>query len=963
MLVATKQLLETLTQWSRGLQTETDVSDVYVRLGYEFNIASRAFTQVGIDTSDLGPVPDTLRTILEETLSQEASQASLDKFLPRIRDIIINLLHGLKRKQQKLRTNTGRDGSSGSSSSSGGSVQRQASLASTLSFGDENLPARDTHQYPKREGSKDLAENRVSLHHPTSGPGTNSPQRQDSSATKEPRRSGSAGRATHDYPVPSEPPPPYPQEIAVPGPPSNPPTQSLPEPPREANQPPKPPPKHQDALAALQRGGELERRASRRFSQYQISKQLGTSTAGVPMIPPAQRSPIPNRGRDIRESMNAVKSRGSQIQRSRSRHGGSRSPERKVEPITNIRQSLRDNGLDSNVPNFAPPTETDELGSPHVKTPDDKYRKDPGDNEPSNQPGMRATITKPWDDSYPIPEVIEPEAESAEHKDNISVPFAEPEKSTTPPKERENDVVAARQSVVVEPLILFLQYKTHIKKLVLPGGFEELTMPRLQLAFIEKFSWHAHSNNAELPEIYVQDQVSGVRHELEDLNDVKNHSVLVLNVDNVNEVKRHIDDSMVGMKAMLETIKSSVAEQAASIQLISTKQQDTARDIKRFSSTPSRPVTTQGTPNGVFKGTKTTQSQLEELQSLRRELAVLRQTHTSQMTSMEAAMVEVRDKATAAKESASSASVTSAAENGRGYVNSGKKQLSDDSENIINRVDDLQDLVEDLRKDVFRGVRPLPRQLEGVSKDITTATTDLQNLRQWLQQEKPKWKKISEDELKQIMDDQEVLNVQEELFTDLEDDLQKASDTFTLVEQASKQQTVQSGSSGSTRSTSRTLNTAPDVDPVKAKDTVMGEVRALQPNHESRLEAIERAEKARKIELDNRAQNAFKKELGDFVEESKLKKTGGVEEAERLRLKRDEDARKENFQRMAERRARQEAEAAAEAAAPAAVNDESTSVADNPPQLSVPGFDDGGNTSPEPEFLEAQESPLAAAVS
>ncbi|KAI5279257.1 Bud site selection protein 6, partial [Ascosphaera aggregata] len=104
LLVATKQLLETLTQWSRQQASETEVSDVYVRLGYEFNLACRAFQSIGVDTSDLGPVPDMLRTILEDTLSQEALPESLERYLPRIRDIIINLLHGLKRKQTRLRS-------------------------------------------------------------------------------------------------------------------------------------------------------------------------------------------------------------------------------------------------------------------------------------------------------------------------------------------------------------------------------------------------------------------------------------------------------------------------------------------------------------------------------------------------------------------------------------------------------------------------------------------------------------------------------------------------------------------------------------------------------------------------------------------------------------------------------------------------------------------------------------------
>ena len=132
LLIATKQLLETLTQWSRHNATEGDVSDVYVRLGYEFNIACRAFNSIGVDTADLGPVPELLRTILEETLSQEANAASLDLFLPQIRDIIIGLLHGLKKKQQRLRSRNGKEGGPSGAGSSLGSTGSSNSLNTGL---------------------------------------------------------------------------------------------------------------------------------------------------------------------------------------------------------------------------------------------------------------------------------------------------------------------------------------------------------------------------------------------------------------------------------------------------------------------------------------------------------------------------------------------------------------------------------------------------------------------------------------------------------------------------------------------------------------------------------------------------------------------------------------------------------------------------------------------------------------
>lgn len=51
LLVSIKALLEALTQWSELKTTEGDVSDVYVRLGNDFNAAVAAFAAFNIDMS------------------------------------------------------------------------------------------------------------------------------------------------------------------------------------------------------------------------------------------------------------------------------------------------------------------------------------------------------------------------------------------------------------------------------------------------------------------------------------------------------------------------------------------------------------------------------------------------------------------------------------------------------------------------------------------------------------------------------------------------------------------------------------------------------------------------------------------------------------------------------------------------------------------------------------------------
>ncbi|KEQ62782.1 AIP3-domain-containing protein, partial [Aureobasidium melanogenum CBS 110374] len=729
LLVATKQLLETLTQWSRNAASESEVSDVYVRLGYEFNIACRAFNGIGVDTQDLGPVPDLLRAILEETLSQEASQQSLDRFLPRIRDIIINLLHGLKKKQQRLRQRT--------------------------SSGIANEPS--GHDLPPRSAS--IQGGRSSPRKESFTPAAPTQHARDQSRdTTVSDSSSMSSNAMQNIPVIA----PYPQEDTMP---AQPPAQYGNEPAPVAHQqesprppytehnlplpPPPPPPKQQDALAALQRGGELERRASRRFSAYQISKHLGSSN-----------------GR-----------RKSRIQRQTT----------------------------------PPPSFNEKVSSQQQFVP-----------ESSPQPGKELT--------------------------------------------------------------LFLQYKSKIKKFVLPDG-GDLSIARLQLAFIEKFAWNTHNNGNDLPEIYLQDPVSGIRHELEDLADIKDRSVLVLNVEQLDEVKKHFDDSIGGIKSMIESLKTAVDDQQTAIHRVSERQQEAAKEMATMVAAPARAQTPNATPPPLqTASSKGTPAQLTEVQSLRRELAVVRQTYTSFVDDINSSMASIRTKAASVKTAANKARVPSmSAGSGRSYVNGGKKSLSDDSEKLVTQVDDLQDTVEDLRKDVVqRGVRPLPRQLDAVSKDISTATSGLKKLQEFLKREKPIWTKIWEKELQVVCEDRDLLTMQEELCIDLEDDLEKAAETFALVEQATRQQNLQN----TPRSSSRTLNPVAldrGGDPEKARTGVLGEVRALQPNHESRLEAIERAEKARQKELEERRDGEFQKELSSFVEEGKLKKSGGVEEAERLR--------------------------------------------------------------------------------
>lgn len=982
LLVATKQLLETLTQWSRGQASDTQVSDVYVRLGYEFNMACRAFTAINVDTSDLGNVPELLRDILESTLSQEASIESLEKYLPRIRDIIINLLHGLKRKQQKLRQKQTRDREGSNIASSTEALNARANSLSTSGSAGSGLTSllnesiegggTDPQGYPQsqqqqlqqqqqqppqlppsRDGSKNRSSNRRYI-----------PPRDSSRTSVTSEQSNLSSNAMQSMPVL----PPYPDgsqnSLGT--------SASLSELSIDAFPPPPPPKSQQSALMALQRNGDhLERRASRRYSTYHIQKHLGGSiSSNVPLMP-AQTTPIPNRGRgEVRESLRAVQGRNghSNSSMSRIRDGAGESqetspmrvPDRVLgdhDAVTNREEA--ESAIDVNVAR--------RKDSPMTKTPDDIYPQPsatlsgpPVDLMPalpmtsgriSSPIRRRANSNEARFDTELLERAVPTNTTQAAQADQVSHPAG-------PVVPAVAAAAAAQQEPTGKELTLFLQYKSKVKKFVLSEGYSELTIGRLQLAFIEKFSWNTQQNGADLPEIYIQDPISGVRHELDDLADIKDRTVLALNVEALDEVKRHIDEGLGALKLMVQQVKQNVDEQGAALQRVSDRQQEASKELSRMAAAPpvqpislptdstrsasmgSVPVSSSGLGRGGAGGSgkRFSNQQMAEVQSLRRDLAVLRQTYSNFHSDVESSMTALRNKAANVKTAVAETAIPDV-EGGKGQaiVAEGRKKLSAESDRLVAKVDDLQDLVEDLRKDVVhRGVRPLPRQLELVTKDITQLAKDLTKMEEGMKRDKPVWTKIWEKELEEVCKGRDELQLAEDLLVDLQDDLEKASETFALVEQATKEQMKDAGANGAggagpgsagggvggggspntpnngnsivsgmsfiSRQLSRGLRTIGEsagiMDPNAAKEGVLGEVRALQPNHENRLEAIERAEKLRQKELESRHENPLLRELTGFVEEGRLKKSGGFEEVERARKAKDDRIRREVWERM-----------------------------------------------------------------
>ena len=619
-----------------------------------------------MDTSDLGPVPELLRAILEETLSQEASSASLDKFLPRIRDIIITLLHGLKKKQQRLRAKQAKDsqpngndfaGSASASSLNTGLTQmledtsprkaatrgseRRTGSGSTVSgdagngeyMNGDNVPSKYPSTTPARQNANS-AINDANVSYPD-----RDSQRPFSNSTSGSSPLGATPQFSAAVPTSSEDEREDAQRTA----------RSVSQ--RDQTpffQPPPPPPKQQDALEALHRGGDLERRASRRYSAYQISKHLGASPNGMPMLPPAQTTPVPNRGRDVRDSMNAVRTRGSGVysrQRSMYRAGES-SPTRNNQLANRIsEESLQSGGS----------IHTQRTGAPETLSQTTEEHRRKADISPGGEiPQMGATLTSPIENLPACGASNYNEADASKSRQHSSATEEKP--SSIDGDQASQQFVPEHSPQPGKELTMFLQYKSKIKKFVLPGGSNDLSIARLQLAFIERFQWNPHNNGNDLPEIYVQDPVSGVRHELEDLRDVKDRCVLVLNVEPLDEVKKHIDEGLSGIRKLVEGVRNVVDGQQLSLQRVSDRQQDTSREVARLSIKPdafpapstsvSKPTAAGAIPPRI---SALPADHADKVHSLRQELAVVRQSFTGLVSDMNNSMVNVQEKAASVK--------------------------------------------------------------------------------------------------------------------------------------------------------------------------------------------------------------------------------------------------------------------------------------------------------------------------
>lgn len=1007
LLVATKMLLESLNQWSVGQKSETEVSDVYVRLGNDFYTARMAFGSYGIDMSDLASVPDDLRVCLEKCLSEEASPAVLDQFLPRVREIIVHLLQGLKLKQaeyKRILVSQQRTSSSSSSRrtsamappsapSRSSRIMRQERQGISESAGASAVPSEPLQpdadarpEMPQRAASSGTSKVTSPKKAAAAVSGNSSIQAPAPSVGEQPT-SGAAGTSSPDttkapsdvqrHTLTDEP---SPELGSAPSESSATLSHSQSHPfrmdasPRtqtvtrlnstsgrltksnsartahDMNSGPMDVTEADPSLRALKSRDALERRASKRFSAYTFNKMgvgqgFGNGGLGMSSLLGMGHMTSPSLDRSAHHKRVSTK-------RAKPSISEVPSEERLRSPASSNSMRLSSDEVeDGQTPQASEAFPQNNLASTPVQTPQKHGGglAPPGsrDFQPGSpsHPDIGSTDSLPFvdaqgrfsptrsdvDECYssippvpPLPTVEERAKLDAAQDQSLkhSRAFSAASGKTLGPSASSRTLSAASPTADIE---IFLQIGRQTRKATLDRQ-TPVSVARLRMLFVDRFAYSPGKD--DFPAIYIKDPANEVSYELEDLNDVTSGCLLTLNIEPLDQVKQHLDLSLGAISRELREVKAALHDRdQRDASLLAARRQSMSRadnslllptaspgkfsdsqfaaagqrvaSIKRRPSAGPGPADgapakkqssvaelstmgeddqAPGSPRSGAEIAAELKSHYDEVLSLRREMAILRQLQ-GDFTSDVGGLLRGMKEQSAKVRSIAAQEVPAE----RNFIIAGKSKLDTNSQEVLTLIEDLQDLVDDLKSDVLqRGVKPKPAVLKKVSADIERATKGLEELQNYVQTVKPSWKKTWEAELQNIVEEQDFLNHSEGLIADLLEDHTALQEVYEDIQQVVKLRSAGRPAGG------KYIPPLPE-EGHEGLSTVMLEVRGQNIDHERRLRALQAAEKNRQREMASRT-NEFTDELAGFVQGKAgdgLRRTGGHLEAERIRAKRD----------------------------------------------------------------------------
>lgn len=420
------------------------------------------------------------------------------------------------------------------------------------------------------------------------------------------------------------------------------------------------------------------------------------------------------------------------------------------------------------------------------------------------------------------------------------------------------------ESAQQDLIVIFLKVGEQVKRCLTSP---HLNSNKLRLLFVEKF---AYSPGGDVfPEIYIKEPKYDVLCEIEDsqLQDIEDGTLFQLKIPTPST-----PSALLQMFSELK--KSLLEEQSSAFQEL--------KDMLHNKIQPNE------MPKSSDSVTVVNPDHYEEVQAIKQEVSTLKQIQSSHKKTLQTTI----DTILGQLQTFQSLSITTGKSANRDYMEKSQSKLSEVSDNLLSKVDDLQDLIEALRKDVaIRGARPPKKKIDIVAGELAAAKQDLEVMTDYIEVEKPNWKTIWESELDRVCEEQQFMTLQEDLVFDLKEDLNKAFETFDLVKMCCEQKE---------KAPKRNINNPilPIAKPGTynlLRDQVLVEVQSVSPDHDGRLEAIRKAERLRAREKEYAESEAFEDELGNFVEKGNFKKAGCFEEIERQRRLKDEENLRVNY--------------------------------------------------------------------
>jgi hypothetical protein len=299
----------------------------------------------------------------------------------------------------------------------------------------------------------------------------------------------------------------------------------------------------------------------------------------------------------------------------------------------------------------------------------------------------------------------------------------------------------------------------------------------------------------------------------------------------------------------------------------------------------------------------TLRSQFDEVQTLRRDLGVMRQVYADGMNTVSSTFTRIRKENQRLRDVASRS-----LGGGRAFVEEGKVKIDLQSQDALRKVEDLADVVEELHLDVTeKMVVPKPSVMRGLRKGVAEAQVMLEDLVKTTAAAATTWRTTWSQEMENVMAEEKQLNHHLAFTVDIQADFKALKDVFDQIELYAAHRASMSASSSTTTTTTNSVNLAngasslrkggsfrppmPDgSEPSENLSSVLFEIKGATIDPTKRLKAIEQAQRMRERELAEAREggNELASQLSEFVEGRKLKKTGGVEEAERVRQRKNE---------------------------------------------------------------------------